>query len=99
MESIKWGKVLATTKDCIAEKETLTFRLLDQIQQLYGVLCCRAGIPQIYNRNQVEEQLDMVKDEIEFFREVISNAKQLMANEKKSNVAVRGSEKKAHDEH
>lgn len=92
-ECIKWAKVLANTKDCIAEKETLTFRLLDQIQQLYGLMCNRNGETPEFGRDQVDQQLDVIKNEVEFFQEVIVCSRRLQAEEKKSKVALKGSEK------
>lgn len=92
-ESIKWGRVLATTKDSIAEKESVTFRLLDQIQQLYGLLCRRSGVPVKFGRDQVEEQLDVIKGEIQFFQDVIEHADKLMTDEKKSQIGTHGSVK------
>lgn len=92
-ESIKWGRVLATTKDSIAEKETVTFRLLDQIQQMYALFCRRSGVPVKFGRDQVDEQLDVIKGEIQFFQDVIEHADKLMNDEKKSRIGTHGSEK------
>lgn len=86
---------MASTKNAIAEKETLTFRLLDQIQQLYGLFCKRGGVPVEYSRDQVEEQLDFIKEEIDYCQDVLKYAKTLMADEKKSQKAEHGSVKKA----
>lgn len=89
-ETIKWGRVLVATKNCIAEKETLSFRLLDQIQQLYGLFCARNGIEPEFRREQVEEQLDVIKGEMEFLTDVLTMSHKAIADEKRSNAnAVR----------
>lgn len=80
-EVIKWGRVLVATKDCIAEKETLTFRLSDQIRQLYLLFCSRNGVSPDFRLEQYEEQLDKIKDEMDFFQEVVAYSKQLMVAE------------------
>lgn len=82
-ETIKWGRVLVATKNCIAEKETLQFRLLDQIQQLYGLFCARNGIEPVFRRDQVEQQLDVIKEEMEFLAEVLAKSRKVMADEKR----------------
>lgn len=92
-QSLRWEKILAATKDVIADKETLTFRLLDQIQQIYSLFCSRNDETPQFNRNQVEDMLDYIKEEIEFMQDVIKTSKEIMANEKKSQIAQQGSVK------
>lgn len=72
---------MVATKDCIAEKETLTFRLSDQIRQLYLLFCSRNAVAPEFRLEQYEEQLDMIKDEMEFFQDVVAYSKQLMIAE------------------
>lgn len=91
---MKWEKILAATKDVIADKETITFRLLDQIQQLYGLFCKRNNESIVFDRNQINEQLDYIKNEIEFMQDVIQASNDMMMNEKKSLIAQHGSTKK-----
>ena len=93
MESLKWEKILAGTKDVISDKEALTFCLLDQIQQLYRMFCKRNNIEPIFQRHQIEEQLDFIKEEIDTIHEIIQLSDQLMAKEQRSDVANAGSEK------
>lgn len=83
---------MATTKDSIADKEAVTFQLLDQIQQLYGLFCRRSGVPVKFFRDQVEEQMDVIKGEIQFFQDVVEHAEKLMTDEKKSRMGTHGSE-------
>lgn len=82
---------MATTKDSIAEKETVTFRLLDQIQQLYRLFCRRNDLPVKFGREQVDEQLDVIRGDIRFFEDVIEHAEKLMIDEKKSRIGTHGS--------
>lgn len=86
VEAMKWGRVLGATKDCIAEKETLTFRLSDQIRQLYLLFCARNDAPPEFRLEQYEAQLDMIKDEMEYFQDVVAYSKQLMADEQQRTV-------------
>lgn len=86
-ESLRWEKILANTKDCIAENEIVTFRLLDQIQQLYAMLTRRNGEDCVLTRYQTEEMLDYMKYEIEVLQEVVKKSHIRMAREKKSNEA------------
>lgn len=79
-ETIKWGRVLIATKNCIADKEMLSFRLLDQIQQLYRLLCKRNDAEPAFGRDQVEQQLDYVKGEMEFLADVLQLARRTMAS-------------------
>lgn len=80
-------------KDVITEKEKETFMLLDQIQQLYLLLCKRSGIEPEYKRDQVEEQLDYIKREIEILEEIIEMAEEMTELENRSDIAEHGSGK------
>lgn len=73
--------MLVNTKNCIAEKETLGFRLLDQIQQLYRTLCKRNNNPPHLGRDQVEEMLDYIKLDMEFLGEILRVSKKKVAEE------------------
>lgn len=67
----------------------LSFRLLDQIQQLYRLLCTRNDVEPVFGRDQVEQQLDYVKGEMEFLADVLTLARKTMASadEKNDNKA------------
>lgn len=93
-ESFKWSKVLAVSKECIKDKESTTTQLLDQIQQLYALFCKRNGIPISFERHQIEEQLDYIKDEMKYLQDVIKCAAEINENEDKSIIAQNGSIKK-----
>lgn len=71
-DTIKWSRVLISTKRCIAEKEMISFRLLDQIQQVYRLFCARKNAEPVLRREQIEEQLDYVKGEMEFLANLLA---------------------------
>lgn len=81
------------SKEVIAEKEKEIFMLLDQIQQLYLLLCDRNGEEPKFKREQTEEQLDYIKTEFEKTLEVIELANEMMALETRSDIAECGSGK------
>lgn len=84
---------LASIKDIINEKEKVTFMQLDQIQQLYSLLCKRINVEPHFKRNQVEEQLDFIKKEIETIQEIIKLSNEMIANDTRSDIAECGSGK------
>lgn len=90
-ECLKMENVLNPGKEIIAEKEKETFMLLDQIQQMYLLLCNRNGDEPKFKREQVEEQLDYIKREIDKILEVIELANEMMALETRSDIAEYGS--------
>lgn len=92
-ECLKLESVIHPSKEAICEKEKETFMMLDQIQQMYLLLCDRNGEQPIYKREQVEEQLDYIKTEIEKIQEVIALSEEMMANEDRSDIAECGSGK------
>lgn len=64
---------------------------LDQIHQLYILLCNRSGIEPEIKKNQVEQQLDFIKTECETLQEIIEMSNEMVAIETRSDVAERGS--------
>lgn len=72
----------------------MTNQLLDQIEQLYALFCKRNGVPVSFERHQIEEQLDYIKDEMTFLQDVIKSAADISENEKKSVIAQNGSFRK-----
>lgn len=86
--------MLTVSKECIKDKESTTTQLLDQIQQLYALFCKRNGIPIAFGRQQIEEQLDYIKDEMKYLQDVIECAADINENEDKSIIAQNGSNKK-----
>lgn len=84
---------MASTKNAVVEKRKQTFMHLDQIQQMYTLLCKRLGIDPKYKRDQVEEQLDFIKDEIETIQEIIELSNEMLAIETRSDIAEYGSGK------
>lgn len=93
MEYLKWEGVLNPGKDILIEKEKETFMILDQIQQLYLLLCKRSGTEPIYKRDQVEEQLDFIRRENQIMEEIIEMAEEMTALETRSDIAEHGSGK------
>lgn len=75
------------------EKEREARMMIDQIQQLYELLCERSGVEPIFGRDQVEEQLDFISTEFEILVKVIELAKIEMALEDRSDIAEHGSGK------
>lgn len=67
--------------------------LLDQIQQLYLLFCERSGVEPKFGREQVEEQLDFIKMEIEITMDIHKMAYEMMALESRSDIAEYGSGK------
>lgn len=82
---------LVSIKVVITEKEKITFMQLDQIQQLYSLLCKRIDVEPHFKRNQVEEQLDFIKTEIETIQEIIKLSNEMIANDTRSDIAECGS--------
>lgn len=78
-------------KDVIANEEKETFMLLDQIQQLYTLLCKRHGIEPKFKRDQVEQQLDYIKTEMEINQDIVDMSHEMMALETRSDIAEHGS--------
>lgn len=91
--AVEWEKSLESTKNVIIDKEFLTWRLLDQIQQLYKLFCQRNSVDVSLKRHEVEEQLDYIKEEIETIQEIIDASEQMMDRESKSDIAQDGSYK------
>lgn len=85
--------MVASTKNAIVEKRKQTFMHLDQIQQMYTLLCKRNGIDPKYKRDQIEEQLDFIKDEIVTIQEIIELSNEMLAIETRSDIAEYGSGK------
>ncbi|XP_063696027.1 cilia- and flagella-associated protein 73-like [Culicoides brevitarsis] len=94
-ESLKWEKILATTKDHISDNELITNRLLDSINQLYRLLCKRNDVESKFLRTNPEAQLDYIKDEIEMLQKISSLAHLKLHKElKSSSVAEKGTKSK-----
>lgn len=77
----------------IGEKERSAFMRLDQIQQLYTLLCERIGIEPQFKRIQIEQQLDFIKNELETLEEIINLSNEMIAIDTRSDVAEHGSGK------
>lgn len=90
-DCVKWETTLEQTKEEIVSKEFLTCRLLDQIQQIYGLFCKRNGEDIVFKRDEVEKQLDYIKEEIETIQEIIQVSKKIMEKESRSDIAQHGS--------
>ncbi|XP_075155800.1 coiled-coil domain-containing protein 42 homolog [Haematobia irritans] len=69
-ECSKWEKIMANAKDTVANHDLNKDRALDGIHNMYRLLCKRRNIDPVYQRNEVEKQLDYIKDEIELLIEV-----------------------------
>lgn len=93
-ESLKWEKILATTKDHISDNELITNRLLDSINQLYRLLCKRNDVEAKFLRTNPEAQLDYIKDEIEMLQKISKLAHLKLNKEQSSSVAEKGTKSK-----
>ncbi|XP_031626714.1 structural maintenance of chromosomes protein 1A [Contarinia nasturtii] len=96
-ECLKFENVLHPAKEIITEKEKEMFMLLDQIQQMYLLLCARNCEEPKFKREQIDEQLagqlDYIKREIEMILETIDLAREMEALEMRSDIASYGSGK------
>lgn len=90
-ECLKWENILIPTKNIIGEKERSAVLRLDQIHQLYILLCNRSGAEPQFKKNQVEQQLDFIKTEIETLQVIIEMSNEMVAIETRSDIAERGS--------
>lgn len=85
--------MLPAAKDVIASEEMETNMLLDQIQQLYLLFCQRNGVEPKLKREEVDQQLDFIKNEIEILTATIKLSHQMMELETRSDIAEHGSGK------
>lgn len=92
-EYLKLESTLAPAKDVIANKEKEKFMMMDQIQQMYLLLCERNGIEPKFKRHQIEEQMDYIKNEFELIVQILEMASEMVDLETLSNVAEHGSAK------
>lgn len=90
-ECLKLENVLHPTKEVIAEREKEMFMLIDQIQQMYQLLCSRNGEQPKFKREDIDGQLDYIKRELEIMVEVIEMAYEMEALETRSDIAEHGS--------
>lgn len=54
------------------------------------MFCRRNNEEPIFQRNDIEQQLDYIKEEMETLQEIIKNSKQIMEEAKKSDLAQKG---------
>lgn len=85
--------MLPAAKDVIASEEMETHMLLDQIQQLYLLFCQRSGEEPKFKREEVDEQLDFIRTEIEIMTGIIKLSHEMMDLETRSDIAEHGSGK------
>lgn len=90
---LKWENVLPPAKKILTDEEKDRFLLLDQVQQLYLLFCKRNDDEPEFKREQVEEQLDFIKTEIEIMCDIIEMSKEMMELESRSDIADHGSGK------
>lgn len=86
-ESLKWESILGSGKDTITDSEKLSFVLLDQIQQLYLLLCKRNHQKPKFTRKQIKQQIDFIAEELDTIQEVIRLSNDMMAKETRSDIA------------
>lgn len=86
-ECLQWENILVSTKNIIGEKERSASMRLDQIHQLYILLCNRSGVEPEFKKNQVEQQFDFIKTEIESLQEIVQMSEEMVAIETRVNIA------------
>uniref|UniRef100_A0A1I8NRZ7 DUF4200 domain-containing protein n=1 Tax=Stomoxys calcitrans TaxID=35570 RepID=A0A1I8NRZ7_STOCA len=89
-ECSKWEKIMANAKDTVANYDLNKDRALDGIHNMYRLLCKRRNLDPTLQRNEVEKQLDYIKDEIELLIEV---NKECVRQKEKGNASKYFSEK------
>ncbi|XP_017470864.1 PREDICTED: kinetochore protein Nuf2-like [Rhagoletis zephyria] len=78
-ECLHWERILANAKDCVAANELNKDRALDGIRDIYRMLRRRQGRDPVYQRHEVEKELDFIKDEIELLKEVVKECNKTVA--------------------
>jgi hypothetical protein len=94
---LKWEKILAKTKDYIAENERETITLIDSIQHLYQLFAKRNDEKVKLKKFDVSGQLDYIRDEIEILEDIIKRAHHKMAKEGMSLLGEGSNRFLAHD--
>ncbi|TMW39768.1 hypothetical protein DOY81_015152, partial [Sarcophaga bullata] len=69
-ECSKWEKIMANAKNVVASNDLNKDRALDGVHYMYRLLCKRRNLEPVFQRNEVEKQLDFIKDEVELLYEV-----------------------------
>ncbi|XP_067636189.1 cilia- and flagella-associated protein 73-like [Eurosta solidaginis] len=85
-ECLRWERILANAKDCVAANELNKDRALDGIRDVYRMLRRRQGRQPVYQRHEVEKELDFIKDEIELLQEVVKECRKAHAGAKRGFV-------------
>ncbi|XP_053948024.1 kinetochore protein Nuf2-like [Anastrepha obliqua] len=81
-ECLRWERILANAKDCVATNELNKDRALDGIRDIYRMLRRRQGRDPAYQRHEVEKELDFIKEEIEMLKAVVKECKKTRASTK-----------------
>ncbi|XP_004523653.1 kinetochore protein Nuf2 [Ceratitis capitata] len=85
-ECLRWERILANAKDCVATNELNKDRALDGIRDIYRMLRRRQGRDPVFQRHEVEKELDFIKDEIELLNEVVKECSKTRAGTKREFV-------------
>ncbi|XP_039959966.1 kinetochore protein Nuf2-like [Bactrocera tryoni] len=85
-ECLHWERILANAKDCVATNELNKDRALDGIRDIYRMLRRRQGRDPLFQRHEVEKELDFIKDEIELLKEVVKECNKTRAGTKRGYV-------------
>ncbi|KAL7739874.1 hypothetical protein ACLKA6_003362 [Drosophila palustris] len=67
----KWEKILAATKDVIAAHTMEKQRNMDAVNSLYYMLCRRRDVTPEIKRQDIEGQLDFIKNELDLLQELL----------------------------
>ncbi|KAI8117806.1 hypothetical protein FF38_00148 [Lucilia cuprina] len=77
-ECSKWEKIMANAKNTVANHDLNKDRSLDGVHYMYRLLCKRRNIDPVFQRHEIEKQLDFIKDEVELLFEVNKECMKLM---------------------
>lgn len=66
----KWEKILSNCKHALAEQFLHKYRAKYAIRHMYHLLCKRRGSDE-YSKRSIEDQLDVIKEEVELMQEIL----------------------------
>ncbi|XP_055606034.1 myosin heavy chain, skeletal muscle-like [Uranotaenia lowii] len=92
-ECLKWEKSITTSKSYMKDNEMKTNVISDAIYHLYSLISKRLGEPPKFIRQEVENQLDFIKEEIGTLQAILNIAVAKMMRDKMSVSVEKGSSK------
>uniref|UniRef100_A0ABD2W3Q6 Flagellar FliJ protein n=1 Tax=Trichogramma kaykai TaxID=54128 RepID=A0ABD2W3Q6_9HYME len=83
-ESLKWEVAVAENKDIVTQQELEDTQIRDCVWNLYNQMCYRKGVSAEAKRDDLEEQLQMVKRTIVELGKIVKMAKRRARRELKA---------------